>query len=236
MFDSEFWRMTISTVVGAIIGAIIGSGVSYLIAKQTAQEAREVRRAERLETEKMAAHRVGLRLLELLNFTAGYHHAIEKGVREAESRSVGNGNFEIWQAIKSFSGSFEKLNIDPDDLIVFWQAKEFKYISNILFIFSDFSAMVAGAEVYSKRREKFLERLIPDAMTGLTGHLSLTTEEIKILTPEIAVLNDLANQMRNHNRDLYNRAVQIVNDFKPIVRKYFDDPKFPVPEPIKSDD
>lgn len=235
MFDSEFWRMTISTVVGAIIGAIIGSGVSYLIAKQTAQEAREVRRAERLETEKMATYRVGLRLLELLNFTAGYHNAIEKGVREAESR-VGNGNFEIWQAIKSFSGSFEKLNIDPDDLIVFWQAKEFIYISKILFIFSDFSAMVAGAEIYSKRREKFLERLVPDTMTGLTGHLSPSPEQIKILAPEVAVLNDLASQMRNHNRDLYNRAVQIVKDFKPIVRKYFDDPKFPVPETIKSDD
>lgn len=53
---------------------------------------------------------------------------------------------ELWRAMRSFSGRAKEITVDTDDLVAFILAREFTYLSQILFLVSRFNAIIDGIE------------------------------------------------------------------------------------------
>jgi hypothetical protein len=88
--------------------------------------------------------------------------------------------------------------------------------------------MTFGVAAYSERREQLLAMTNPVEMRGLVGTTVDDEGERRRLAPYRAAVDDLAKQARQDMKEVYELAVQAMTEYGPIVRKYFDDPKFPV--------
>ncbi len=73
----------------------------------------------------------------------------------------------------------------------------------------------------------------PASVQGRTGSTVLTREELMRVRPQMVALNSLLSQLMGHLEEDVALAVALAKDFGPILRNYFDDPKYPafvVPE------
>jgi hypothetical protein len=216
------------TAASTIIGALIGATIAYLVARQTAKENRQAATAARRQAEEAATLRAEVKLMQLANAIAGYHHYAERGIEQAKI-AMGDPEIETWLVMRSFAGKATEINIDADDLIAFTRAREFDFVTRILYLVSIYTSMIYGVESYGKRRDELLNMITPDQMEGLIGHITTSKDEFRHLAPYIATVSDLAEQARVQMKEVYDLCLQVLDEFGPIVRRYFDDPKFPIP-------
>ncbi len=226
----DWWNIGF-TSAAAIAGAVIGAGISYLVALRTANDSRREAQFARLEQEKMSTYRLGIKLLDLVNSAAGYHRGAQKAIQEAKNQ-LRDGNFQTWKGLKAFTGQPIEITLESSDLFVLWKARELALVSRIVFVVANYNAMIYNVEDYGKRRDALMMKFKPE-MTGLVGSFYLDDLERRTLSPEIASIQDLADQALQHIQEVFEEGLKIVDEFGPIVRKYFDDPEFPVPGRIK---
>jgi hypothetical protein len=222
----DWWTIGL-TAAATILGAVIGAIIAYVVARQTATENREALRAMRRDSEEAATLRAEIKLMELMNAVAGYYIQTEKCIEMA--RTAIGGEVELWRAMRSFAGKPKEIIIDADDLTAFARAREFTYLTKLLFLVSRYNCMIYGVEAYGKRRDELMAMITPTEMNGLVGSITMNDMEMRRLAPYIATVHNLALQARSDIKDVYDSALAILDDFGPIVRKYFDDPKFPIP-------
>ena len=222
----DWW--TIGLTGGAtLIGAIIGAVIAYLVARQTANESRQAASAARRADEEAAAIRVGVKLTQLLSAAAGYHHQTEDGLKRAADE-IGEGKIELWRSMKAVISRTDVLTIDSGDLVIFTKAREFEFVPKLIFVFDRFNTMTFGVAAYSQRRDELLAMTKPVEMRGLVGTTVEDQKEWTRLAPYRAEVDDLAGQAREDMREVYELAVQVMNEYGPIVRRYFNDPTFPI--------
>ncbi len=229
---SPDWWTIGSTAASTIVGAIIGAVIAYIIAKQTATESRKSLKAELRSSEEAATLRAETKLIQLTNAVAGYHQGIEQCIKDGKAK-LGE-HFQLWSAMKSFVGGSTNIPFDVDDMIAFMRAREFRFVSKFILLLSRFNSLESGLDAYRQERDKLLAMLTPQQMDGLFGMVHLTEQEKRQLAPHIAAVNDLAEQVRVHVKDVFDLALEVTNQFGPIARRYFDDPEFPIPAPVKA--
>ena len=144
------------------------------------------------------------------------------------AEDFGEGQFETWKMMKAIVGRTDVLNIDSSDLVLFTKAREIDFVPRLIYLFDRYNAMTFGVATYSERRNELLEMTKPVEMRGLIGMTAEDREEWTRLAPYRAVVDDLAKQAREDMREVYELAVRVLNDYGPIVRKYFNDPSFPI--------
>ncbi len=223
---TDWWTVGL-TGAATLLGAVIGAGIAYLVARQSAAENRNQIEARRRDREETATLRTEVKIIELMNAAAGYHLQMERYIEESKKQL---GEFvELWRAMRSFVGRAKEISIESDDLIAFIRAREFTYLSQILFLASRYNAMIDGVEAYGSRRDQLMEMITPVAMKGLVGSIEVNEQEMRRLRPYIATVQDLAEQTRTNVTEVFEMAKKVTAEFGPIVRRYFNDPKFPVP-------
>ena len=223
----DWWTIGL-TGAATILGAFIGAYVSLLVARQTAKESRTAADAVRREAEEAATLRIEVQLMQLVNATAGYHLAAERRIKAAKEK-LGKGDVDTWLVMVSFAGKPTEININADDLVAFTRAREFGYVTRLLYAFSVYNAMIYGAEAHGHRRDELMQKITPETMQGLIGTIALNSDELRELAPHIATVKDLAEQIREGMKEAHQLASSVLDEFGPIVRKYFKDPSFPIP-------
>ena len=227
---TDWWSNGI-TAAATIIGAIVGGVSAYIIARQTAKESRQASADIRRQAEETATFRAGLKLMELVNAVAGYHHGAENEIEQTKRR-LGNDQIDTWQVMRGFSGQPQEISINSDDLVAFVRARKFSYVSEVFHLLSRYNAMIYSADDYSKRRGELLARFTPTQMSGVLGTVEMDERERRQLAPHIMVVSDLAKQLRSEMKEIYELSLRASKDFGPIVREYFNDARFPIPEVI----
>lgn len=223
----DWWSIGL-TSVAAIVGAFIGAVISWLVAKQTMKESREVAQNAQRQSEEAATVRAELQLMELVNSAAGYHLGIEKEILMAR-QTLRNEQADTWLVMRPFLGRPKEININPDDLVAFIKAREFDFVSRFFFLITCYNTMIYAVEDYGIRREKLMSKLTPTKMTGVVGTIEMNEEAYRQLAPDIASMCEIADQTRDQMKVVYDAAIKVMADFGPIVRAYFKDPKFLVP-------
>lgn len=74
-----------------------------------------------------------------------------------------------------------------------------------------------------------MEMITPEIMKGLVGSVELDQQQMRRLRPYIATVQDLAEQTQTNVKEVFEMAKKVIAEFGPIVRRYFDDPTFPIP-------
>ncbi len=223
----DWWSIGLTSVAG-ILGAIIGAGISYAVARQTAKEGRISSEEARREDEKLATYRVGLKLMELVNSSAGYHLTAERAIMRVKA-ALNDEELEAWRGLQPFIGHPMEIETPTNDLTAFWRAGALNYITKLMFLFNSYNSMIYAVEAYSIRRQALFEKITPDQMNGLIGSVTFSEEQARALNPEIQSVRDLADQVRQQMKEVHDEATEVMTAFKPIVREYFNDPKFPAP-------
>lgn len=226
--SSPDWWSNGITVASTIIGAIIGGLIAYVVARQTANESRREAEKVRREAEESSTFRAGLRIMDLANEIAGYHLGAEREI-ERGRQLIHADQIESWRVMRGFSGKPREIHVDANDLVVFMKARKFSYVTEVFHLVSRYNAMIYSAEDYGRRREILMEKFRPSQMSGILGTVEMDSVELRQLAPDIAAINELAEQTRTEMKDLYEFSQQVVRDFGPIVRGHFKDDKFPIP-------
>jgi hypothetical protein len=133
-------------------------------------------------------------------------------------------------------GKPHEVHISADDLIAIARSRRFDYITDLLHFVAQYNSMIYGVEAYGRRRDALMAEITPDTMVGLIGRVAIPDTLMARLRPQVAVVRDLADQTRIEVKELYDASSKIVDAFGPIVKKYFDDPSFPVPARISGAD
>jgi hypothetical protein len=74
-----------------------------------------------------------------------------------------------------------------------------------------------------------MAKITPELMDRYVAGASWDDNQLSPLMPYILQVRDLAEAVRAEIRRAYNEAIALSPKFGPIVRRYFDDPKFPIP-------
>lgn len=225
----DWW--TIGLTGGAVIlGAIIGAAISWIVAKQAARDNRKIAETVRRSGEEAATLRAITKIMELVNAAAGYHFQVEKEISEAK-RQTGK-DYEAWQVMVARVGRPHEVYITADDLIAFTRSRKFDYVTDLLHLVSQYNSMIFGFEAYSKRRDELNSMLTPDRIDGRVGSMAATPEQMLKIAPYVIGVRDVADSLRQEAKEVYETSAVLAQRFGPIVRSYFNDPKFPVPSLI----
>ncbi|HEX4158222.1 MAG TPA: hypothetical protein VHY79_07080 [Rhizomicrobium sp.] len=223
----DWWTIGL-TAAATIFGAIIGAVIAYVIARQTARESRTTQREARRAAEEAATLRAEIKVVDLVNLAAGYHNQVERVIEEGK-RDIGDQNVETWKVMRAFVGKPVEIHMDADDLIVFTRSRKFGYVTDLLRAVSAYNSMIYGVEAYGRQRDALMAQITPYEMDGLIGKTAIHHDHYMKLAPYMATVEKLANDMRKEIEDVYTASLKASDDFGPIVIKYFNDPKFPVP-------
>jgi|HubBroStandDraft_6_1064221.scaffolds.fasta_scaffold86222_3 hypothetical protein len=222
----DWWTIGL-TAIATILGAAIGAGIAFLIARQTASENRNAAAVARRESEEAATLRALVKVMKLVNSIAGYHMVNERTLAKIPKQH--QQSLEIWITLLPQIGKPQEIHIEPDDLIAFTKSREFSFVTDLLGLCSQYNSMIYGVEAYGIRRDRLMERLTPEMMDRYFEGASWDDPKLRPLMPEIFAVRDLGDAIRAETKSLYEEALKVQPQFGPIVRKYFDDPHFPIP-------
>jgi hypothetical protein len=220
--------LAVLPLIGTVLGAFIGAGTSYLIAQQNLKNTREAARLQRRDHERVATMQATVKLMRLANTLYGLQSQIEEG-REATSQQQGfdlNAPASYVRAVEIDDGAFVRFEVE--ELVVFLEARRGDFLSRIIMLGDRYNGLMEGIRAYGAARNAFLLQF-PALMQGGAGQPLLTNEQLLKAAPHYASLNVTAGLMIEHIDEYLTDARTLAQDFGPIVRKYFDDPAFPVP-------
>jgi hypothetical protein len=229
----DWWSIGI-TAGAAILGAVIGAAISLWVAKLAARENRLALQEVQRNDEIAATLRAMTKLMEIVNAAAGYHFQIEREISAAKLQHPGR-EFETWQIMVARVGKPHDVHIGADDLVAFIKSRNFDFVTDLLHLVSLYNSMIFGFEAYSERREELNSLLAPDELNGAMGSKFLTYDELMKVQPYLIGVKNVADHLRKEAKEVYDGAVALVDRFGPIVKTYFNDPKFPIPAIIKNE-
>jgi hypothetical protein len=148
---TDWWNIGL-TVAATIIGALIGASIAYFIARQAANENRDVAKSTRRANEEAATLRAVVKFMELVNSIGGYYiggeATISKGM-EVHRKALRTG-IETWVVMLPQVGKPQEVRIEPDDLIAFTRSREFKFVTDLLNLCSAHNSMITGSKNTAK--------------------------------------------------------------------------------------
>ena len=224
--NPDWWTIGL-TALATIIGAAIGAVVAFLVARQTAIDQRAVESIQRRELEELTTMRASVGIMRLVNATAGYRNQIKASLVDADAR-LPTGT-PLCFRLKSSHGAFEEIELSPDDLLIFIKSRNVGFVGRLLFAVSRYRALCGALDYYANQRDGLLARIVPAEMTGLIGTMMLSKDEERILSPHIASVSDLGEQLILDLDEVFELSTDACREFGKLARAYFGDPTFPIP-------
>ncbi|MER9840128.1 hypothetical protein NKJ59_02560 [Mesorhizobium australicum] len=189
------WVALISGFGGALLGAIIGGAISWLLARQAANESRRRDLDQRLAAEKAAAVRTTLKVQQITNGTFTIAQALRAAVTEAQAKG-----FELWQAMKPHVGRTADVQIYAEDLAPFLEARGNAFVDAITLSALRYGVLETTLTGYSARRARLGELMAPftviDMETG-AGITAVPDDQIAVFHTRVFELKDILQQLQD---------------------------------------
>ena len=230
------WPAVFITAGAGVLGAIVGGLISYMIAREGASQTKSALLAARRELEEAATVRTTTKLMELADEAAGYHLQIEREFQIYRDGHDGQQPDDDWLAMRPLVGKPKEINVTADDLVILVRSRNFDHLTKLMHLFSLYNSMIYGIEGYSARREALMEKITPEELVGIHGKVAMHPKQFAELLPKIITASTLAKQIRKEASEVFDLAIEVIKEFGPIAKAYFNDPKFPIPSVIAGAD
>jgi len=179
--SSEFW----AGIVGALIGAIAGGGITWLLQHFETK-------ATRKERDQALARSL---LFKLIKIHSDLEHFRQHVVSCGELAA--NSNLKIgWQSFRPIANGPTKLEFTSDEMSYLMKLKNFDLFNNVLSLDALHSSTIDIFDLYAARRLE-LTSMMPAQMNGMVGEIALNDEQMAIVGPRMAELDDLVGSIRN---------------------------------------
>ncbi|MER8465981.1 hypothetical protein [Mesorhizobium sp. M1396] len=189
------WVALISGFGGALLGAIVGGAVSWLLARQAANESRRRDGEQRLAAEKAAAVRTLLKVQQITNGTFTVAQVVREGVTDAQAKGL-----ELWQVMKPHVGSKADVQIHAEDLAPFLDHLGSPFVDSITLAALRYEVLETTLSDYSARRARLGELLAPftvlDMETG-AGTTDVPEDQIAAVKTRVFELKDILRQLQD---------------------------------------
>ncbi|ANN59629.1 hypothetical protein A9174_24880 [Mesorhizobium loti NZP2037] len=185
----------ISGFGGAFLGAVVGGAISWLLARQAANESRRRDGEQRLAAEKAAAVRTTLKVQQITNGTFTVAQLIRNAVVDAQAKGL-----ELWQVMKPHIGSKADVKIGAEDLAPFLDTSGNSFVDSITLAALRYEVLETTLIDYSARRAKLGELLAPftvmDMETG-AGTTQVPPDQQAMIKTRVFELKDILQQLRD---------------------------------------
>lgn len=194
---SEFW----AAIIGAIIGGIITICAQYIF-----------ERINRNRTNLFLGQSVFFKLLKITSHTQHLRNHIE----ESFQKSPIDMHKQPFSVVRPLTSLPNKVEFTAEELSLVASMNDNDVLNRVLECADIFNSLVDGFQVYSDMRMDF-QNSTPAEMEGELGNSSFSAEQMKIIAPKMAMMNDLITTLRNRaNRDFQ----EFSEDLK-IIQKCF---------------
>lgn len=207
------WVALASGALGAILGGLISWLTTWALARQAAkQNAKEMGKSR------------GLRTLTKLSLAANETRAVVqffdgclKGSKPGEMK---------WPRVHAHPGNYEPFPIEPDDLLVFVEAKEYDLYINVIQVFQEHRTLCEGMNAYMQLRNEMTRDLPIDAIKN-----EIVVSDLTKIAPsnrhKMMQLESLLNSMIDSLPAQWQRASDTIATLTPALRKHLNDSSIP---------
>lgn len=228
----DIWEAAVAAG-SAMLGAGAGAIPAFMLARRASQEVLERDRITRRETERSIGMRAHVKLGTIVNSMLTVQRQLRQAIADAPVEGA-----ELWQCVEpvvGFAGE-DRITFDAEELALFLAAGKGDFAEALLLLARRHAVQAEVLKEYGVRREQLRRDMpAPAAVQGTRGSTFLTHEELMQVRPQMVGLNTLLSQLLEHLAEDVGLALALADDFGPILRTYFDDPKYPsfvVPDDI----
>lgn len=178
-----------ATLIAGLGGASLGGLISWLLAKQTANEARKT--AYDKETDQIKAGLWQLQI-KMLNMTNGYYTMFNAINKAAELAKKDGG--PIWRFLQHTSGPYHQVTLETHDYIPLIYDDGANLVTDLAMLSERYHAAVDGYKDYCRLRAEFQEFSIPyTVFTADESHPEKLTHR-SVYPPELGCIATLKMQ------------------------------------------
>lgn len=218
MSDS-FFDPNIVTLVAGFGGAVLGSVVSGLV---TARQNSNARRIE----QKAGIFKLMIKSSLIQSDFENLLNSIQDSVAEADR----NGLRETpkWAKVQANAGAFDKISIDPEDLLCLFEAREFKLLNELVELGMKHGRVIDAFNLYSKLRTELKDHMPRHDIRGPIIGANLNPDDQLRLGPRFLELSSILDHLDKLLPRYLAEAANINTRIGPAARKFFKDKKFPI--------
>lgn len=210
-----------STILGAAIAALF----SWLLARRTSKETLARDREQRLETKLGLALQAFVKLKTVIDNQWTVHEMLEQALAHPPSADA-----RPWQCVErtvSHRGEY-LVEFTAAELALFMEAQRGEIAESMQMLARRNATVGAVLERYNECLDVLRAKMPPpQVLEGGRRTTAFTEEQYMALAPHMAILDSLIEQLVPVLREDTQLGHSIAAEFGPVLRKHFDDERFP---------
>lgn len=191
---SEFY----AAAGGAVVGSVVGGVISYLLQMYSLGEARKQRKEDAEERRKALASALLFKAIQVHSHLKLMSDHIEESFHRAEHTKFKG---EPWAFVLPLANTPQKVTFSSDEMAMLLALKEQDIFNDLASKDELHNATIDVFEVYRARRTVLVDMLPAHQMEGTQGSTSLTKEQLALVRPRMAELDQLITSLRHDCRD-----------------------------------
>jgi hypothetical protein len=207
------------TLLAGLGGAILGSWVGGRIAINQASD-------EKTNRQKTEFFKVMIKCSLIQSDFTNLKSEMDDAVVKAGEHGLENQ--PKWTKVQSNPDEFEKIKIEPEDLVCLFEAKEFDLVTDLVAIGMKHSRLIGAFNTYSRLRLEIKDHMPKSEINGPVVGSILNNEDMLRLQPRFLELSSLLESIEQHLPIYIKESTLLSEKFGPAARRYFKDPKFPM--------
>ncbi len=184
---SEFW----AGIIGAVVGASVGGFISFLIQRNNIKEARKERIDSEKKVEETLARILAVKTLRIFSNNSFLSSHIEECYLNVPANSHDNP----FSFILPLTSMPDKIKFSAEEVSLIFSLKNDNLTNMMLSLAECHNSLSDSFALYGKKRDKFFHQM-PAEMQGNVGTTYMDEEERKKREPQMVVMNNLINQIR----------------------------------------
>lgn len=227
MSAEQLWNMG-SAIIGGVIGALAGGIPAWLLARKASKETLERDREQRVAREKALAFSVSVKLVVIVNSVLSLRGHVKGCLSLLDTPE--HKHMVPWQVLIPMVGHTDEgdTRFTAEEMAIFMAADEMEYLRDIMLLAQRHAAAIASFREYRVARDGLRPMLpAPEGFDGQMGTMLLSQQQVNALAPYTIPLDNVARDLAESLEEDLELARRVANDFGPILKRYFNEPKMP---------
>ena len=195
---NEFW----AAIVGAVVGAVAGGAIAYLLQRLSLGEARKLREAAQLATNKALGHALLLKMVQIFSNLVHFHAHMEESWRAEIAQDPAA---EPWQVVKPIINLPDWVRFTVEEKSLLLSFKDDDLFNSMVSMDAIHNDLVNLFAAYEEKRTALVS-LLPSQMEGAVGTVEISREQWPVIRPRMIEVNLLGNDIRARSKQDYEQA------------------------------